>query len=96
MLEAENGERALEIVRQEMTNIAAILLDIIMPVMDGFTFIGELGKLNIMEKVPILVISGEKSVQNEKKCFDYGVSDFIGRPFNAVLVKKRVENGLSR
>jgi putative two-component system response regulator len=92
VLEAENGENALDIVRYEMTNIAAILLDLVMPVMDGFSFIMELKNLNIMGKVPILVISGEKSVQNEKKCFDYGVSDFIGRPFNAVLVKKRVQN----
>lgn len=92
ILEAENGEQALDIVRFEMTNIAAILLDLVMPVMDGFTFIKELRNLNIMDKVPILVISGEKSVQNEKKCFDYGVSDFIGRPFSAVLVTKRVQN----
>ena len=55
-------------------------------------FLEELQKLNIMDKVPILVISGEKSVQNEKKCFDYGVSDFIGRPFNSVLVTRRVQN----
>ena len=68
ILEAENGREALDIVRHEMTNIAAILLDLIMPVMDGFTFLEELQKLNIMDKVPILVISGEKSVQNEKKC----------------------------
>lgn len=92
ILEAENGREALDIVRHEMTNIAAILLDLVMPVMDGFTFIEELQKINIMDKVPILVISGEKSVQNEKKCFDYGVSDFIGRPFNSVLVTKRVQN----
>lgn len=92
ILEAENGREALDIVRHEMTNIAAILLDLIMPVMDGFTFLEELQKLNIMDKVPILVISGEKSVQNEKKCFDYGVSDFIGRPFNSVLVTRRVQN----
>ncbi len=91
IMEAENGEVALELVKQEK-EIAAILLDLVMPVMDGFEFMLALRDLKLMGKIPILVISGEKSVQSEKKCFDYGVSDFIGRPFNAVLVRKRVQN----
>lgn len=92
IVEANDGIKALEIVNKEKTNIAAILLDIVMPQMDGFGFLSALREMNLMEKIPILVISGEKSVHNEKKCFDYGVSDFIGKPFNAILVRKRVEN----
>lgn len=92
IVEANDGIKALEIVNREKTNIAAILLDIVMPQMDGFGFISALRKMNLMEKIPILVISDEKSVHNEKKCFDYGVSDFICKPFNAILVRKRVEN----
>lgn len=95
IIEADNGEKAIEIVKEEMTKIAGILLDIVMPVMDGFEFMTELKKLNVMDKIPILVISGEKSVQSEKKCFDYGVTDFIGRPFSAVLVRKRVQNAVN-
>ena len=91
IMEAENGEAALEIIKQEK-EVAAILLDLVMPVMDGFEFMLALRDLKLMGKIPVLVISGEKSVQSEKKCFDYGVSDFIGRPFNAMLVRKRVQN----
>lgn len=92
IVEAENGKQALEIMEKEADNISAILLDIVMPVMDGFQVLEGLKKLNVLDKVPVLVISGETSIQNEKKCFECGVSDFIGRPFNATLVKKRVQN----
>ena len=94
ILEAENGEVALEIVKQEK-DIAAILLDLVMPVMDGFEFILALREMKLMGKIPVLVISGEKSVQSEQKCFDYGVADFIGRPFNSILVRKRVQNAVN-
>lgn len=94
ILEADNGKTALDILSFEKTNIAAILLDIMMPVMDGFEFMEALHKMDssLTDKVPILVISGEVSVQNEKNCFDYGVCDFIARPFNVAIVKKRVQN----
>lgn len=92
IVEAENGKQALEIMEKEAENISAILLDIVMPVMDGFQVLDGLKELNVLDKVPVLVISEETSIQNEKKCFECGVSDFIGRPFNATLVKKRVQN----
>ena len=92
ILEAGDGQAALDIMEAEDNNISAILLDLMMPVMDGFEFMAILTERKLMEKVPILVISGENSIQNEKKCFECGVSDFIARPFNAVLVKKRVQN----
>ncbi len=95
ILEADNGQTGLDIVSAEKTAISAILLDIVMPVMDGFEFMTRLHDMKIMDKIPVLVISGDNTVQNEKKCFDYGVSDFIGRPFNAILVKKRIQNMVS-
>ena len=92
VLEAENGKAALDILYREREKISAVLLDLVMPELDGFGVLEGLQEQKIMDKVPVLVISGENSIQNEKKCFDYGVSDFISRPFNAMLVKKRVEN----
>ena len=65
ILEAENGREALDIVRHEMTNIAAILLDLVMPVMDGFTFIEELQKINIMIQ-RLIICMMKKKIQ--KKC----------------------------
>lgn len=92
ILEAENGVAALDIIKKEQGKIHAILLDLVMPDMDGFEVMLKLRESKIIEKVPVLVISGESSTQIEQKCFDYGVSDFISRPFNATLVKKRVQN----
>lgn len=92
ILEADNGKVALEVIEKEQKQIHAILLDLVMPVMDGFEVLSELGERKIIGKIPVLVISGENTSQNEKKCFDYGVSDFVARPFNAVLVKLRVRN----
>lgn len=94
ILEADNGQTALDKIDEEK-NVAAILLDIVMPVMDGFEFLTELKSKNMTDKIPVLVISGENSIQNEKKCFDYGVTDFIARPFNIDIVKKRVQNAVN-
>ena len=92
ILEADNGKSALEVIAEQKDHINAILLDLVMPVMDGFEVLKNLGEQKIIGKIPVLVISGENSSQNEKKCFDYGVSDFIGKPFNTTLVKLRVQN----
>ena len=92
ILEAEDGKAALEILDAENNEISAILLDLVMPVMDGFQVLEELNARKLIEKIPVLVISGENSTQNEQKCFELGIADFIGKPFNANLVRKRVQN----
>ena len=92
ILEAEDGKTALEILDAENNEISAILLDLLMPVMDGFQVLEELNARKVIEKIPVLVISGENSTQNEQRCFELGIADFIGKPFNAHLVRKRVQN----
>lgn len=92
ILEAEDGKTALEILDAENNEISAILLDLLMPVMDGFQVLEELNARKVIEKIPVLVISGENSTQNEQRCFELGIADFIGKPFNAQLVRKRVQN----
>ena len=91
ILEAENGKEALDIVENEK-HINGILLDLVMPVMDGFELLEELKKTDIMDKIPVMIISSEMTAQNENRCFNYGVFDFIGRPFKLQIVQKRVEN----
>lgn len=83
---------ALDIIDRESKNISAILLDLVMPEMGGFGVLTELKKRDLLDQIPVLVISGETSSQMENKCFDYGVVDFIGKPYNASIVRKRVEN----
>ncbi len=92
ILEAESGRRALEMIQKYGEDIAVILLDLIMPDGDGFSVLGIMKKRNWLEKMPVLIISGENSLETEKKCFAYGISDFIHKPFDNTLVRHRVKN----
>lgn len=66
ILEAENGKEALEIIEKEAENINAVLLDLIMPVMDGFEVLERMQSKKILDKIPVLVISGETRMQIKK------------------------------
>ncbi len=93
VVEADNGKKALEIIYSMKEELAAVLLDLIMPEMDGFQVLEELNRRReIIGRVPVLIISGEASVEVENKCLELGISDFIGKPFNNMVVKKRVRN----
>lgn len=89
---AENGEEAINILCEKWSKIDAVLLDLQMPVMDGYEVIECMNQNNWTNKIPILVITGEYSVEIENRCFSLGVSDFIPKPFDATLVKNRVKN----
>ena len=92
IVKAENGRRAMEIIKDSQEEIAVILLDLIMPELDGFGVLKVMKEKKWIDKIPVLIISGENSVETESKCFDYGISDFIKKPFDNALVRKRVKN----
>lgn len=94
VLSAENGQTGLEMITLHKDEVVAVLLDLVMPVMDGFAVLKELQLSEELMKIPVLIISGERSVTIEKRCFDYGVSDFIRKPFDNMLIKKRVKNAV--
>lgn len=89
---ARDGEEALEKLERYADDTAAILLDLQMPKMDGFSVIAEMKKSGWIKKIPILVISGEYATEVENQCFEMGVSDFIHKPFEGSIVKNRVKN----
>lgn len=90
-----NGREALDILEQKHEEIAVMILDLVMPQMDGFQVLEEVRKHPWSNHLAIIVISSENTVKTEKKCFDLGVADFIHRPFDDVLVKRRVNNIVS-
>ncbi len=92
VMEAENGRQALEMIEQNLNDLAVILLDLVMPEMDGLEVLAVLQEKGWMKKVPVLIISGEQSLKVEKQCFDFGISDFIRKPFDNALVRRRVNN----
>lgn len=92
ILEAENGREAMDIIEEQRGEIAAVLLDIVMPEMDGVTVLKLLNEKQYIGDFPILVVTSEQDVNLVGQCFDYGISDFIRKPVNTDFVKQRVEN----
>lgn len=94
VVKAPDGKRALELLEQKDTNIVAVLLDLLMPEMDGFAVLDVMRERGLLGKIPVLVISSEQTVNVEEKCFDYGVADFIRKPFEASIIQRRVKNNV--
>lgn len=90
--EAENGEKALQILRQYGTAISLVLLDIPMPVMDGFGVLQHMAEEYWIKDIPVIMISSDDSAETVKKAYEMGVSDYISRPFDAQVVYRRVSN----
>ncbi len=92
ILEAENGKEGLEVLEQYERDISLVLLDIIMPVMDGFEVLGEMVNRNWIDDIPVIMISSEDSENIIRRAYEMGVSDYINRPFDAQVVYRRVYN----
>lgn len=92
IVEADGGRKAIEIMEKSREDIAVILLDLIMPDMDGYEVLEEMRRRSWLDKVPVLVISAESKVDAERRCFELGVSDFIHKPFDNAIVRNRVKN----
>ena len=95
ILEAENGEEGLKLLTENFSSIVAVLLDIVMPVMDGFQVLEELNRQNLISKVPIIMITGENSVEYERRGYEYGVVDYIHKPYYAPVVKQMIKNNIN-
>lgn len=92
ILEAENGEECINLLRKYGKDISLVLLDIVMPVMDGFAVLEQMNRNKWIEDSPVIMISSENSAESIRKAYDMGVSDFISRPFDANVVIRRVYN----
>ncbi|MCM1568602.1 MAG: response regulator [Roseburia sp.] len=92
ILEVDSGKAALEFMEKERGQLSLVLLDLLMPGIDGLQVLKIMRERQWIDKLPVLVITGENSSRTEEKCLDYGVADFIKRPFNNTIVKKRVHN----
>ena len=91
---AADGAEALKKLSAYQDEISALLLDLRMPVLDGFGVIREIKYNNWMKQFPVLIISSENAVEIETQCLELGVSDFIHKPFESSIVKHRVKNAI--
>ena len=93
-LEAENGNQAIQIIGENI-GIDLMLLDINMPQMNGFEVLKIMKRSQCIDEPPVIMISSEESVDTMREAYEMGITDYITRPFDSVIVKKRVQNTLS-
>lgn len=92
ILEAENGVQALEIIETFQQSVSLVLLDIVMPELDGFEVLTEMNQKGYISDIPVIMISSESSASWVERAYELGAADFIGRPFDALIVRRRVDN----
>lgn len=90
--EAENGEECMAALKQRGTGISLILLDIVMPIANGFDVLDYMTSTHRIEDIPVIMISSENSEATVRKAYELGVTDYISRPFDARVVCQRVAN----
>ena len=87
---AKDGEEAYQMIKEKEPDV--VLLDIVMPIMDGFEILMYMNRNHWIEDVPVIMISSEESENYIRKAFKFGVSDYISRPFDSKVVYQRVFN----
>ncbi len=96
LLQAENGQQAYEILERDDGNIEGILLDVIMPVMNGFEFLIKINQNKTYQNIPIIVTTGTSEREAERRALELGAWDFVPKPYDAKIVSYRVKNVIAR
>ena len=94
IMEACGGEEALSMIHQFGTGISLVLLDIVMPGMDGFEVLSYMNQDHTIEDIPVIMISSEDSEAFIRRAYEMGASDYVSRPFDAKVVYRRVTNNI--
>lgn len=89
ILKAENGQEALDILESNKENIALIFLDVMMSVMDGYTFLDIINKDAVLSLIPVIVATQSDSEQNEIAALEHGATDFVSKPYRPQIIKHR-------
>lgn len=101
---AKNGNEAIEIItknilnrttNQEYINIVGILLDLIMPGVDGFAVLDFLKNFNLLNKIPVAIISGDETKETRRKVYEYDIVDMLEKPFNTENIRRRISKIIS-
>ena len=94
IVEAENGLEGVGILQKMGTELSLVLLDIVMPEMDGFGVLDTMHQNHWIDDIPVIMISAESGSSHIERAYELGVTDFIARPFDALIVHRRVVNTL--
>lgn len=92
IVEAGGGKEAIAIIEKEYDELAVILLDIIMPGIDGFGVLDYMREHDYLSRVPVVIVTDDSSEATAVKAFEYKVADMVIKPFEPRIIKRRVEN----
>lgn len=92
LVEAENGAEAISILSEHRAEFSLLLLDIVMPKMDGFEVLAYIHKHHWNDNFAVIMISANDSPANIKRAYDLGAFDYISRPFDSTIVQRRISN----
>ena len=92
VIEAENGQKAIEEFEKHKDELCAVLLDIMMPVMDGFGVLEYFVENKYIDEIPVFIISADTSDKSLSRAYDLGAADVIAKPFNIRFVRRRINN----
>lgn len=95
IVEASNGAEAIEIMEKQNEQLSCVLLDLTMANMNGFQVMQIMNDRNWIKTLPVIIISAEFSQESIRRCYTLGASDYILRPFDEIVVKKRISNIVS-
>lgn len=96
ILGAENGQAALDMLAIQAESIAVIVLDVVMPVMDGLSFLEHFRNHQEYNNIPVIVATSNEDEGVEQKCLEYGVWDFVMKPYNPILLQFRIKNVIDK
>ena len=92
IVERENGAEAVELLREQASEFSVLLLDIQMPVLDGFGVLESMRRNKWIEDLPVIMISSETGSSFIEQAYELGATDYISRPFDEAVVRRRIEN----
>lgn len=92
LLEAANGEEGLRVLKERASEIDAVILDLVMPVMDGYEFLEHIAQNEQWKKIPILIATGDNERGAETRCLQLGAWDFVSKPYLPEVLRLRLKN----
>ncbi len=92
IIEVENGAQVISVLQEHAAELSLVLLDIVMPEMDGFEVLAYMNRYHWIDDVPVIMISSETSPSYIDRAYEFGATDYISRPFDAAVVHRRVSN----
>lgn len=92
IVEAANGREAIEKIASEKESLGCILLDIIMPEIDGFGVLDYLKGHAMIDSIPVVIVTNDASEDTGCRAYEYGVADMVIKPFEPRIIRRRVEN----